>query len=70
MTWTKTLVDYFIEEAMLDEIDAEIIRGRARGYSRAKIGFNVNMSISAIDKRLSRLRAKYDLIRHNDMPIW
>lgn len=43
MTWTKTLVDYFIEEAMLDEIDAEIIRGRARGYSRAKIGFNVNM---------------------------
>ena len=56
--WTKLVLDRFIQLANLTEEEEIVIRTRAAGWSRVKQAMELNISISGIDRIISRLRKK------------
>lgn len=58
--WTKLVLERFIQLANLTEEEEIVIRTRAAGWSRVKQAMELNISISGIDRIISRLRKKYD----------
>lgn len=57
--WTKLVLERFIQLANLTEEEEIVIRTRAAGWSRVKQAMELNISISGIDRIISRLRKKY-----------
>lgn len=61
--WTKLVLERFIQLANLTEEEEIVIRTRAAGWSRVKQAMELNISISGIDRIISRLRIR-TLQRH------
>ena len=61
--WTKLVLERFIQLANLTEEEEIVIRTRAAGWSRVKQAMELNISISGIDRIISRLRKKYDEVQ-------
>ena len=57
--WTKAAVDNFILLGNLSDEEAYLIRTR-RKKSRVQQSFDLNCSVSRIDKMISDLKTKYD----------
>lgn len=64
--WTKIVLERFIELANLTEDEEIVIRTRVAGWSRVKQAMELNLSISSIDRIISRLKRKYDEVQKYD----
>ncbi len=65
ITWTKRLVEAFIEEGNLNERQAFLIRTRAKGYTIAEQARLLNLSVDQVNKDIAKLRKIYDQISEN-----
>lgn len=65
--WTKTMLEKFIEEALLTEDEERILRTRVAGWSIAKQTIELNMSASTVSRLIKSIRQKY-LIMHSRFP--
>lgn len=64
--WTKIVLERFIELANLTQDEEMVIRTRVAGWSRVKQAMELNLSISSIDRIISRLKRKYDEVQKYD----
>ena len=64
--WAKIVLERFIELASLTEDEEMVIRTRVAGWSRVKQAMELNLSISSIDRIISRLKRKYDEVQKYD----
>ena len=68
--WTTFIVETFLEK-LKDEITneeryeqcANIMRTRAKGWSRTKQSMEFNLSMSTVDRRIKLMKKKYDIIQ-------
>lgn len=65
--WTKTMLEKFIEEALLTEDEERILRTRVAGWSIAKQSIELNMSASTVSRMVKNIRQKY-LTMHSRFP--
>lgn len=65
--WTKTMLEKFIEEALLTEDEERILRTRVAGWSIAKQSLELNMSASTVSRMVKSIRQKY-LVMHSRFP--
>lgn len=61
--WSKVILEAFIEDALLSKEEEMIMRTRIAGWSRQKQSMEFGMSVSTLDKIISRLKVKYDLVQ-------
>jgi len=61
--WTRKALDTFIEEANLSEEDEWIMRTRIAGWSREMQSQKLHISLSTLDKRINRLKKRYDEVQ-------
>lgn len=64
--WTKIVLERFIEQANLSEDEEIVMRTREAGWSRTKQAMELNLSVSTIDRIISRLKLKYDEVQAYD----
>jgi DNA-binding NarL/FixJ family response regulator len=64
--WTKIVLERFIELANLTQDEEIVIRTRVAGWSRVKQAMELNLSVSTIDRIISRLKRKYDEVQKFD----
>lgn len=57
--WTKTMLEKFIEEALLTEDEERILRTRVAGWSIVKQSVELNMSVSTVSRLVRNIRQKY-----------
>lgn len=66
--WSKIILETFIEEANLNKEDEWIMRTRVAGWSRVKQSQELHISLSCLDKRIRRLKKRYDEVqKHNPL---
>lgn len=61
--WNSRILEEFIQEACLSDLEESIIRSRAAGRTRIQQSQEFNISISTLDKIIKRLKIKYDLVQ-------
>lgn len=61
VVWTKIVLDTFIEEANLSDIEEKIIRSRAKGWTISKQAYEFGMSESNVKRIIAILKKKYDV---------
>ena len=68
--WTRHIVDTFIEEAMLSEIEVKVLETRVKGMPISQQAQLLNISESSVNRIISRLKQKYDSVQkyHPDLP--
>lgn len=59
--WGKIIVETFIEDAMLTDIEERILRTRVAGWGRKQQAASLNVSISTVDRTIDTLKKKYDI---------
>lgn len=57
--WTKTMLEKFIEEALLTEDEEKILRTRVAGWSIIKQSTELNISESTVSRTVKKLKQKY-----------
>lgn len=57
--WTKTMLEKFIEEALLTEEEERILRTRVAGWSIIKQSIELNISESTVSRTVKNLKQKY-----------
>lgn len=65
--WNKIIVERFIELAMLNKEEQEILRTRVAGWTITEQSMKLNMSESKINKIIARLKVKYDNVQKYDV---
>lgn len=58
--WNKLIFNEFVELAMLDEFEVELLKSHIRGDSIVKQSMDLKCSESTINRTISKLKAKYD----------
>lgn len=58
--WTKTLLEDFIQEAMLTKDEEFVIRTRCSGWSQVKQAMKLNVSTSTVSNLIGSCKKKYD----------
>lgn len=68
--WTKHIVEVFIEEAMLSELEIAILDTRVRGIPISQQAAMFNLSESSVNRIIKTLKKKYDCVQryHPDLP--
>lgn len=68
--WNKHIVEVFIEEAMLSEIEIQVLQTRVRGIPISQQAQMLNISESSVNRIINRLKKKYDNVQqyHEDLP--
>ena len=59
--WTDTIFNEFVKKAMLSDEEIAVLETSIRGWSRVKQSFELNMSLSKIQRIKRRYEAKYDI---------
>lgn len=57
--WTKTMLEKFIEEALLNEDEERILRTRIAGWSIVKQSLEFSMSTSSVSRIVRSIKRKY-----------
>lgn len=57
--WTKSMLEKFVEEALLNEEEEKLIRTRIAGWSIVKQSMEFGMSTSSISRIIRGIRRKY-----------
>lgn len=65
--WSKKLYDEFCTHGMLNDFEIEVMRRHILGESRVKTALDMSVSLSTIDKTISILKQKYDIV-HSEHP--
>ena len=65
--WSKLILETFIKEANLSKEDEWIMRTRVAGWSRTKQCEYLHISISNLDKRIARLKKRYDEVQKTNL---
>lgn len=60
VVWTRDILDAFKREANLTDEECAIMETRVAGMTRVQQSFYFNLSVSALDKKIARIKAKYD----------
>lgn len=60
VVWTKIVLETFIAEANLTELEEQVMRTRCAGWTRTKQADKLNISLSTLDRIIKRLKVKYD----------
>ena len=63
MPWDQQILDEFIRRALLSEEDQWLLRSRIGGMSRSQQAEHLGLSERSVDRRISRLKAKYDHVQ-------
>ena len=58
--WGKIILEEFIAQAELTDLEEQIMRTRVKGWSRVKQADYFNISLSTLDRIIKRLKKKYD----------
>jgi len=68
--WTKKIVETFIEEAMLSDLEQKVLKTRVQGWTRTKQAYEFNISMPTLDRCIATLKKKYDEVQkyHPDLP--
>ena len=61
--WSKIILETFIAEANLNKEDEWIMRTRVAGWSRVKQSQTLHISLSCLDKKIRRLKQRYDQVQ-------
>lgn len=61
--WNEDIYTEFSRLAMLSDIEKEILRTRIMGYSITWQAMHFNISESSVNRIISRLKKKYDLVQ-------
>lgn len=56
--FTKSDYEYIIKECMLDEEYQKLLEYKIKGYSRTKMALKLNISESALDVMIKKLKKK------------
>ena len=57
--WTKSMLDKFLEEALLTEDEERILRTRIAGWSIVKQSIEFGMSTAAVSRIIKSIKTKY-----------
>lgn len=68
--WTKDILDKFIEKAMLNDFEQELLKSKIAGESILQQSQRLNVSTSTISRTTARMKKKYDAVQRvcNDLP--
>lgn len=58
--WNKDILDVFIEAALLDDFEIEIMRTRINNMTISEQATRMNCSKSKIEKTIANLKIRYD----------
>lgn len=58
--WGKIILEEFIEQAALTDLEEQIMRTRVAGWSRVKQADAFGISLSTLDRIINTLKKKYD----------
>ena len=61
--WTRRVLETFIREGNLTPIEEQIMRTRVKGWTRTRQSEELNLSLSALDVYIRRLKKKYDAVQ-------
>lgn len=61
--WTKTMLEKFIEEALLNEDEERVLRTRIAGWSIVKQSLEMNVSTATISRIVKSIHDKYKAIQ-------
>lgn len=61
--WDQQILDEFIRRALLSEEDQWLLRSRIDGMSRSQQAEHLGLSERSVDRRISRLKSKYDHVQ-------
>lgn len=61
--WDQQILDEFIRRALLSEEDQWLLRSRIGGMSRSQQAEYLGLSERSVDRRISRLKSKYDQVQ-------
>ena len=61
--WDQQILDEFIRRALLSEEDQWTLRSRIGGMSRSQQAEHLGLSERSVDRRISRLKSKYDHVQ-------
>ena len=61
--WTKTMLEKFIEEALLNEDEEKILRTRIAGWSIVKQSLEFQMSTATVSRIINNIKHKYEQIQ-------
>lgn len=64
--WNKIILEEFISQALLTEDEEMIIRTRVAGWSRIQQAEKLGMSVSTVDRILSGIWEKYNMVQRYD----
>lgn len=63
VNWNKEVLEFFIEEALLSDFEAEIMRTRVAGMPVKEQATHCLCSVSKVEKTIARLKIKYDYLQ-------
>lgn len=61
--WTKTMLEKFIEEALLNEDEEKILRTRIAGWSIIKQSMELQMSTATVSRIINNIKNKYNKVQ-------
>ena len=61
--WNKIILEEFIALAVLNEDEEKILRTRVAGWTITRQSMAFNLSISAVNRIIKRLKVKYDNVQ-------
>lgn len=63
VNWSKDVLEFFIEEALLNSFEEEIMRTRVDGLTIQEQSARLACSRSKIEKTIALLKKKYDYVQ-------
>lgn len=63
VNWSKEILEFFIEQALLNPFEEEIMRTRINGVPVKEQASRCMCSISKVEKTIALLKKKYDLLQ-------
>lgn len=70
--WNKQVFQKFIDEAMLNDLQIEIMKRRIKGDTRSKTCRELHLSMSTHDREIAKLKRMYDEVQKqfpDELPV-
>ena len=61
--WTKTMLEKFVDEALLTEDEEKVLRTRIAGWSIVKQSMEMGLSTASVSRLIQSIRKKYKAIQ-------
>lgn len=64
--WNKTILEKFIEEAMLNDTEIYIMTSRIKGATVTQQAMHLNISEASVHRIIADLKKRYDVVQKNN----